>query len=345
MRKLLKPLIVIFFLMYLIPTFAQSELIVDVLKVENNPDIQKLENQKEKVSEIEKNLLKKKVRQINKALENGDISEEEADLQKKTAAEKHAQNIEDQHKIIDANIALIIRNLEEDDNKAYYQHMKYLTEKNSHEVTDSETEKKTRKIVGDLVLNVGFSNTIGSDKSIGDDFSLGGSRFVDLGYEWNRGLTKNNFLRLRYGFSFQFNGLSAVDNQFLVKDENKQVHLEEFDIKLKKSKLRVDNLVLPVYLELGPANKYGYANKFKVGVGGFVGFNLKNVQKLKYKEEGYRVRKKDYFNSQTEDLIYGLGAYLGYGSWGLFARYNINPLFKHNPVKERVIAAGIRIML
>lgn len=331
------------FLVFLAPAYAQTEVILDVRKVDQNPDVEKLKAQKDKVEETEKKLLKNKVQNINKALEAGEITAQEADLQKKAAAEKHAKNIEDQFKIIDANIDLITRNLEENDDKAYYQHMSYLN-KGSAVDTVNRRVKKYYKTYGDLVMNMGFSNTIGSGKSIGDDFSVGGSRFFDIGYEWSTGLTKNNFLRFRYGFNFQFNGFKAVDNQFLVKGENKEAHLEEFGTKLKKSKFRMDNLVIPLYLELGPASKTGYADKLKIGLGGYAGLNLKSIQKLKFKENGHRVKSKDYFNSQTEDLVYGLAAYIGYDSYAFFVKYDMNPMFKHNATSEQVIAAGLRIM-
>lgn len=331
------------FLVFLAPAYAQTEVILDVRKVDQNPDIDKLKAQKDKVEETEKKLLKNKIRKINEALESGEITAQEADFQKKEAAEKHAKNIEDQFKIIDANIDLITRNLEENDDKAYYQHMSYLNRRSAVDTAD-RTVKKYHKTFGDVVMNIGFSNTIGSDKSIGDDFSVGGSRFFDIGYEWSTGLTKNNFLRVRYGFNFQFTGFKPVDNQYLVKGDNHETHLEEFDLKLKKSKFRMDNLVIPLYLELGPTSSTGYADKLKIGLGGYAGLNLKSIQKLKFKENSHRVKTKDYFNSQTEDLIYGLGAYIGYDSYALFVRYDLNPLFKHNQHSEQVIAAGLRIM-
>lgn|SRR5699024_1323383 len=328
-------------LFFFFPLQAQTEIGVYIDKSEDNPDIEKLEKQKEKVREKEKHLLKQKIKTINQALEKEKISEEEAENQKKTAAKKHAKNIEDQIQIIDTNIALISRNLEDHDDKLYYQKMRYLKK---IEIDTTKKHKKFYKTFGDVVINTGFSNTVGSGKSFGDDFSVGGSRFFDIGYEWSTGITKNNFLRFRYGVNLQFNGLKAKDDQFLVKKDENQVELEDFGQSLKKSKFRMDNLVVPLYIELGPVNSLGYADKFKIGLGGYAGLNLKSIQKLKYKQDGYRVKSKNYFNSQTESFVYGLSAFVGYDSWALFVKYDLNPVFKDNKTEEKILAFGVRMM-
>src|SRR5690625_4324678 len=305
-----------------------------------NPDIERLEAQKEKIANKEKELLKKQVEKINKALEEGDITAEEAKEQKEVAAEKHAQNIADQHRIIDANISLILRNKDKKDDRAYYEKMEYLDD---DEEADEPTRSK-RRTYGVLVVNFGFSNTITSGKFIGDDYKVAGSRFFDIGYEWSTGLVKSNFLRINYGLNLQFNGLKAKDNQYFVKNGN-QVELQDFGHSLKKSKLRMDNLVIPVHFELGSTDYKGYADRFKVGLGGYAGLNLRTIQKLKYKADGNRIKSKNYFNSQTEDFIYGLSGYVGYDNWALFVKYDLNPIFKNNEIDEQIIAAGVRIML
>ncbi|MEL6304401.1 MAG: hypothetical protein AAFQ20_06375, partial [Bacteroidota bacterium] len=56
--------------------------------------VEVLKAQKEKITEQEKEALKQEVKDINRRLERGDISEEEADILKETAAKKRALNIE-----------------------------------------------------------------------------------------------------------------------------------------------------------------------------------------------------------------------------------------------------------
>lgn len=209
---------------------------------------------------------------------------------------------------------------------------------------EEKTPKRVRRTYGNFIINAGFSNVVASGKSIGDDYKVAGSRFFDIGYEWSTGLTRNNFLRINYGVNLQFNGLKAKDDQYFVNDGD-QVQLEDFGKSLKKSKFRMDNLVLPVHFELGSTDEKGYADRFKVGLGGYAGLNLRTLQKLKYKENGNRIKSKNYFDSQTEDFIYGLSGYVGYDNWALFVKYDLNPVFKNNEIEEQIIAAGVRIML
>lgn len=222
------------------------------------------------------------------------------------------------------------------------------TEEESIEVQkekeEEETPKRVRRTYGNFIINAGFSNVVASGKSIGDDYKVAGSRFFDIGYEWSTGLTRNNFLRINYGVNLQFNGLKPKDDQYFVKDGDR-VELEDFGKSLKKSKLRMDNLVIPMHFELGPTDSGGYADGFKFGLGGYAGINLRTLQKLKYKEDNNRIQSKNYFNSQTEDFIYGLSGYVGYHNWALFVKYDLNPVFKNNQIEEQIIAAGLRIML
>ncbi len=67
-------------------------------------------------------------------------------------------------------------------------------------------------------------------------------------------LQNSNAIRFRYGFAFQFNGLNPTDNMYFVQDGD-LTYLEEFPGSLDKSKLRMDNLVVPIHFEFGPSKK------------------------------------------------------------------------------------------
>lgn len=320
---------------------AQREIVIKYNDANKAPDLEKLENQKERIEAKERNLLKEEVKKINQKLEEGKITAAEADELKKNAAEKRAQNIKDQVEIIDANISLLSRNNGEGDDSGYYRDMDYL-EKNIDTVSrkSKPTFLKTHQ---NLILGIGFSNAVGSGISVGDNYKVGGSRYFEIGYEWSTGLTKTNFLRINYGLSFQFNGLKAKNNQYFVKDGD-QVVLEDFGQSLKKSKLRMDNVVIPVHFELGPTNATGYGSKFKIGLGGYAGLNMGTMQKLKYKADGKRIKVRNSFTSQTEGFVYGLSGYVGYDQYALYVKYDLNPIFKNNETDEHILAVGLRVM-
>jgi len=155
---------------------------------------------------------------------------------------------------------------------------------------------------------------------------------------------------VHYGFSFQFYGLKPEGNQYFI-TENDRTYLEEFDYELDKSKFRQDNLVFPVYFEFGPSKlhqwddkiRYSLHNQFRFGIGGYGGFNMSSRQKLKYERDGDHVKDKLKGGYNTNDLIYGLSAYVGIDNVLLYFKYDLNPIFKNDTADQHMIGLGLRI--
>lgn len=332
--------ITILFSLFLLNTitpqvFAQTET--------NREKIEQLEQQKEKIIAEEKEALKKTVEIINKRLEDQEITRAEADRLKEEAAKKHALNIENRIAIVENEIAWISRNIEDEPGQ------------------DTRTERKKdnrdyrgkgyRRTSTHLMVAAGFNNALEEGQSLSDsDFKIGGSRFFELGMAWRTRVFENsNFLRLRYGFSFQFNGLKPTDNRYFV-EEGDLTYLETYPLDLNKSKFRMDNLVFPVHFEFGPSRRvdterrtwYSTDNKLKIGLGGFAGFNIGERQKLKYEENGEKVKRKHKSDHNTNDLVYGLSGYLGWGSSALYVKYDLNPIFKSPNPELHNISVGLR---
>ncbi|PKP25879.1 MAG: hypothetical protein CVU03_05975 [Bacteroidetes bacterium HGW-Bacteroidetes-2] len=310
-----------------------------------------IDQQKELVIQEERSALKNEVEKINKRLENNEITSEEANTLKQFAAQKHALNIENRIAILENEFALSQRN------KTV---ISYDNEKNSISIIDEgkilsiKFRKKRpfdRRTTSDFVFAFGFNNALTKGESLEDsDFKIGGSRFAELGWAWKTRVFKNtNWLRVKYGFSFQFNGLKPTGNRVFV-DEGDETSLQEFPFNLKKSKFRYDNLVFPVHFEIGSSKKkeyedyfrYSTKNHFKFGIGGYAGFNLSTRQKLKFTQEGNKrkVKSKEDFN--TNNLVYGLSTYLGWSNVGLYAKYDLNTIFNNNPLEQRTISLGVR---
>ncbi len=329
--------------------------------------IKVLKEQKEKITRQEKEALKIEVQAINKRLDQGTLTEEKAKILKEEAAKKRAMNIENRIAIIDNQIALIDRNegevfsdmendtIPEDQvrigidiggkpfeefifrSKGWRQDVKY-----------------DRRTYSDFVLAIGLNNAIIDGQSLDESpYKIGGSRFFEMGWQWRtRVFRKSNWLRFNYGFSFQFNGLKPDDNQYFVQNGD-QTELQEFDVELDKAKLRMDNLVFPVHFEFGPSRyyesekkiRYSLHRQFRVGIGGYGGFNLGTRQKLKYTRDGERVKDKLKRDYNTSDLIYGLSAYAGVEGVLLYVKYDLNPIFKDAEVEQRNISLGLRFDL
>lgn len=331
--------------------------------------IDSLRQQKQLVELREKEALKKEVEEIFLRQKNGEISAEEAQSLKEEAARRRALNIENKLAILDNTIALLERNGEivepVQDSTRYITKIEigwgHRDEMNNRVFGIRYSDKyRTKPVVydrrtySDLVLAFGINNAIISGQSLGDSpYELGGSRFFELGVNWRTRVFQNsNFLRFHYGISLQMNGLNPKDNQYFVSN-NGETTLETFDVDLRKSKLRMDNLVVPVYFEFGPSRvtrtesriRYSIRNQFRLGVGGYGGFNLGTRQKLKYDRNGERVKDKLKRGYNTSDLVYGLGAYVGIDGVLLYTKYDLSPIFKDATVEQRNISFGLRLDL
>lgn len=334
---------------------------------ENNQQekIKVLEQQREQILQQEKAALKKEVEAIELRMEKGELSAEEAQSLKEAAAKKHALNIEDRTAIVDSRIALIQRNGIEVDSLADNgysttlvlgmgqkdaddEHIFGLKIKN----TDSRLDRKyDRRTYSDPVIAFGLNNALIDGQSIDDSpYKIGGSRFFELGWQWRTRVFKNtNFLRFNYGVSLQFNGLKPKDNQYFVVNGD-QTELETFEYELDKSKFRMDNLVVPLYLEFGPSRmqktderiRYSLNDQFRFGIGGFGGFNLGARQKLKYDRDGDSVKDKLKRSYNVPNLVYGLAAYIGVEDVLLYVKYDLNPIFKDAAVEQHNISLGLR---
>ena len=341
-------------------TYSYAQKYPDWTKAE----IEQLNSLKENIVLEEKSNLKDKVESINTRLQSGALSEAEAETLKQEAAEKHALNIENRITIVDNQLALIERNGIDSTKITETSIILGLGQKDSDNVRvyglkikDGSIKKKIkhdRRTISGAVVAFGLNNVITDGESLEDsDFQIGGSRFFELGWTWNtRVFKESNWLRVKYGLSFQFNGLKPTDNRYFV-DTGEQTELQTFSLDLKKSKLRMDNLVIPLHFEFGPSKKiehddyfrYSTVNQFKFGFGGYGGVNLGARQKLKFKEDGESQKQKLKANYNTNNFIYGLSAYVGWGSGSIYAKYDLNTIFKNNTVDQRNISLGLRLDL
>jgi len=330
-----------------------------IQKVINKEKIETLKETKVQIQREERDFLKAEVEAINLRLEKGTLTDTEAELLKKEAAKKRALNIENRLAIINNKISLLERN--ED---GYNTHDDEDLSKIGFSIGGDEgsfagirikgknkPKKYDRRTTSDFVLAFGLNNAIIEGEKLDDSpYKFGGSRFFEIGWAWKTRVFENsNFLRFKYGYSFQINGLKPTDNQYFVQQGNQTV-LEEFPENLKKSKLSITNLVFPVHFEFGPSKKiekdtyfrYSTHNQFKIGVGGYAGFNIGTRQKLKYEFDGEHVKDKQKRSFNTSNLVYGLSAYLAFDNTALYFKYDLSPIFKDQQVDQNNISIGVR---
>ncbi|PKQ46486.1 hypothetical protein [Confluentibacter flavum] len=321
--------------------------------IKNQKNIEMLERVKTEIIEEEKKYLKQEVEAINRKLDNGDITLEEAEKLKMEVAKKTALNIENLTAIADNKIALLKRNSygisrigEEHKFGIVINDIPYGIRKDKN-----EPKKYDKRTTSDFVLAFGFNNAIIEGESLDDSpYKFGGSRFFEIGTAWKtRVFDNSNFMRLKYGVSLQINGLKPTDNYHFVQQGNQTV-LENFPYELKKVKLSVSNLVFPVHLEFGPSKKiekdnymrYSTSNKFKIGLGGYGGFNIGTRQKLKYEIDGERTKEKQKRGFNTTNLVYGVSGYIAFDDTALYVKYDLSPIFNDQAIKQNNISIGVR---
>ena len=341
-------------LVYLIILFTVSQISAQV-----KDTIPKIETLKQNIITQERDALKVEIDAINDRLEADDITFDEAELLKKEVAEKRALNIENRVAIAVNRLEFLKRNkqLQDDEDNVNVFSIKIgASDKELIGVTANRTPPKQDIRTGNqLLFAMGFNNAIIDGVSLSDSpYKLGGSGFVELGWLWNtRVFKESNFLRLKYGLSVQWNKLDIKNDMYFVQEGN-QTTLQRFDGDLKRAKFRTTSLVVPVHFEFGPWDKkvyedgrvrYNNYDKFKIGLGGYVGVNGKAVQKLNYKSDGERVEETIRRGYNTNTFTYGVSAYVGFGDLSLYAKYDLAPIFKNQIVDQNNLSLGIRVDL
>ena len=367
MKNITRVLVLLLLVLFAQNSYAQvrPEKEKDSVNKNNSEAIKKLEASKKKVEESEKTLLKRDIERINEQLDKGEITQQEADKIKKGIAKTRALNIENRLAIIDNEIELLKRNHEDyrlDDWKdpVNFQIGAVETEDGGlsigFKIPNTSKKRKRKKDIrtrSDFVYAFGLNNAIIEGVSLNDTpYQVGGSRFFEFGYNWRTRVFKNtNFFRFNYGVSIQINGLKQKDN-FIFVDNGSVTQLEELPLDLSKSKLSNSNLVFPIHFEFGPSFKketedyvrYYTDPKFKVGIGGYAGFNIGTRQKLRFRDEGgNRVKEKIRGDFNANDFVYGLSGYIGVGGWALYAKYDLSPIFNNQSVDQNNISLGVRI--
>ncbi len=350
--KIITKLLVLLLIVLSANAFAQDD---------NESKIRELEATKEKLEEQEKEALRHEVEIINMRLEKGEVTAEDADATKKAMAQKRALNIENRLAIIDNKIALLQRNHEQKyqyDGEGDGVTLRIGTgnDTNEHFIfignkKYDKPRKYDRRTSSAFVVAFGFNNAIIEGVSLDDSpYKFGGSKFFEIGWAWKTRILQNsNALRIKYGFSFQTNGLKADNNLYFVQNGD-LTNLEEFRVNLQKAKLRTQSLVFPVHFEFGPSKKvekktyyrYSTNRQFKIGIGGYAGFNIDTRQKLKYSENGDAIKEKIKKNYNTSNLVYGVSTYIALGEVALYAKYDLSPIFKDQPIKQNNISLGVR---
>jgi len=301
----------------------------------------------ERITIQQKDSLKIEVDAVNLLLEKNEITAAEAEARKKEYAEKRAKNIEDKVSIEEQKLAELVKD-KVDGN--IIDSTKKITIRWGGERKRAKTDAfKYRRTTSQFVYALGVNRALNDGKA--DNNYKWRSDFYEVGVSWNTRLAKNNnLLHAKYGLSLQYNNLRAANDKVFAIDGNRTI-LADAGRDIDVARLRYVNLVVPAHLEFDFTKKKTDGDKtyfpthksFRVGLGGYAGVNVKEKQIVKYgNEEGNDVKSKTKGNYNVSDFVYGVSAYVSYGEIGVYAKYDLQPIFANNDIDQNNLSLGIR---
>lgn len=163
------------------------------------------------------------------------------------------------------------------------------------------------------------------------------SRYVALQWRRNHKLVtgKQMDVALGTGLELAWNNFMYQDDIELIKDNGvSEFYLLDYDV--RKAKLVVNNLNVPVMLQFGFKE-----SDFRFGVGVYGGVRINSYQTFR-EFGGGKERVKGNYN--LNQFNYGFMAEAGKGDFRLFVKYDALPLFNdNNPVNANAVSFGIRL--
>ena len=324
--------------------------------------IKAIKNEINAIKSEEKAQLQEEVEAINQRLESGDIAENEANILKERSAIACAGRIAARVEPLAEEIQSLIQDEihHEDEMESIKSDIDSALDDVKASVSIGGKKKKAKKFKNEnqtttqFVFAVGLNNilTDGKLSSMKDNGIKGStSRFYEWGVTWKTRLIETSpLLNLKYGLSLTYNNLRPDDNTYYAKLGN-QTQLAPFTKELSSEPyFRTTNLVVPVHLEFDFSKKIMKDDQsiiktqkgFRIGIGGYAGINTRAKQVLEYREDGLKneITSKGKYN--TNSFVYGMSGYIGYKKLSLYTKYDLNPLFKSNPVDQNNISFGLR---
>ena len=325
--------------------------------------LQDLEAEKKRVEEQEKFKLKQALNLINEKLAAKEISTDEAQQMKLDAAKEAAMNIDNKLAIIQNQKQLVERGVnytfEFEGGRTFEVGLGNAIDDNGSAMLGIAYENRNKKVpydkrtYSDITMVGGFNNTFSGAALKDSPFKIWKSGYAEFGVTFRTRILKDdNYWRLAYGSAIQVQSLELTQNRYFVPN-GEQTSFEPFPFDLKRTKLRIYNLIFPVYLEFGDSKKtesydrirYNTLSHVRYGIGGFGGVNIGNMQTFRYDENNRRIDIRDKRSVNPSTFVYGVGAYVGIGPLALQATYNFNNIFKDGPASQNLMSLGFRLDL
>ncbi len=209
-------------------------------------------------------------------------------------------------------------------------------------IEEDYSEKKTSidRTDGYFSINLGFNQQL----SGGTDFITAGNEELDFwrSREFNLGFggktrigSPYSKLYILYGAEFSWHGFRLNNNNLLMQNGDSAFVATDMDTignrTIDRSSYHITYFNVPVMLQLDFSKLGKTDESFTLGVGGYAGVRLGAKRRLEFNspafDDGEERIKDDFF---TEQFRYGVMAQVGWDSFKITAKYDLNNFFKEN---------------
>jgi len=288
-----------------------------------------------------KEKLKQDLNEIDQKVESNQLTKVEADKLRNEKAEFYAKQIEEETKIQEDKIKVLINNKIEDN-------INFSTDMSAYQ--KQLVENKSLFIVEYVFGN---SKMLFDDKSKDNYVSTNflSSIGVGMGAKTRIGKDESSFFwKSMLDVNFHF---FKLQNDKTFENINGETVFIDLDSAVKKSRMYSNEIKWSNYIEydFSKHKTDDFGNKiiksrqsFYVGLGGFIGHNQIS-RGLVYDKNGeeYNERTQARFNSNP--FIYGVGGYIGYQNFNIKATYNLNPVFKNSISNQNIFNIALVLEL
>lgn len=289
-----------------------------------------------------KDKLAQELNEIDQKVENNELTKAEADKLRNEKAEFYAKQIEEETEKQSDKIKILINNKIEDninfssDMTAY---QKQLIENKSLFMVEY-------RLLGNSSLLI--------DKSEYKDYYTSGflsSVGVGMGAKTRVGKeTSRIYWKSMLDVNFH---LFKINDNKTFENINNETVLVDIDFPVTNSRMNFTELNWSNYLEYDfSKRKYDdFGNfiaksrqSFYVGLGGFLGYSQLSRQ-LEYEVDGEKYRQTTAAKFNSNQFIYGVGAYVGYHNFSLRTTYNLNSIFKRSFSDQNIFNVSLVLEL
>lgn len=289
-----------------------------------------------------KEKLKQDLNEIDQKVENNQLTKAEADKLRNEKAEFYAKQIEEETKIQEDKIKVLINNKIEDN-------INFSTDMSAYQ---KQLVERRSLFLAELTL--GNSMMLVDNKFKNDYYSGTGLSSVGIGLGGKTRLGKeSSSLFVRYDLGYMLHSFKPQGKK-IMESVNGETILVNAPFDVNRSRISSLEFRLSNYFEYDFSKKkydeFGNAiiksrQSLYVGLGGYIGLNTNLTNSMRYKLNNEEYNTSIVSSYNAEKFTYGVGAYVGYKEVNLRVTYNLNNVFKKSFADQNILNVSLILNL